>query len=123
MKNRTLWHSIQAAFGGIAYAYTHERNFRTEIWFTVTAFTVLIALGATRIDYILILVVCALILITEIINTALERVVDVMKPHKHPYARVIKDLSAAFVLLSGIFGIMIGLLVYIPLLLTFIQGL
>jgi len=120
MKNRTLLYSVRAAIGGLIYAYTHEKNFRSEIWITVVAFATLIALRASITDYIHVLLVCMVVLSAEVINTALERVVDIMKPHKHPYARVIKDLSAAFVLLSVCFAVVIGVLVYFPLIMMYL---
>lgn len=116
MKNRTLLYSVRAALGGLAYAYTHEKNFRSEVWLAIVAFVALGALGGSVVDYIHVLLVCMIVLSAEVVNTALERVVDIMKPHKHPYARVIKDLSAAFVLLSVLFAGVVGVLVYVPLL-------
>jgi diacylglycerol kinase len=58
-----------------------------------------------------------LVLIVELINTALEVLVDFISPEYHPKAGIIKDVSAAAVLLTAILSICIGLMVFVPLLL------
>jgi len=101
----------------------HEKNFRREVYGVFLALSALIFLGASIFDYVIVCLVISTVLIAEMINTALERAVDIIKPHKHPYARVIKDLSAGFVLLSVVFAVIIGLMIYVPLLLDTIDTL
>jgi diacylglycerol kinase len=54
------------------------------------------------------------VLISEIINTAIERIVDILKPRIHPYARLIKDLMAAAVLISVTASIIVGIIIFYP---------
>ena len=54
------------------------------------------------------------VLIMELINTIMERVVDILKPRVHPYVRLIKDLMAASVLLASILAVIVGLIIFIP---------
>ncbi len=121
MKNRSVIYSVKAAARGLIYAYTNEKNFRLEVYGVVVAVSLLIALRASLLDYVIVSLIIAIVLIAELINTALERAVDIIKPHKHPYARVIKDLSAGFVLLSVSFAVIIGIMIYVPLLLSMIE--
>lgn len=115
MKNRSVVYSVKAAGRGLVYAYTHEKNFRLEVYGVFFAVMTLIALDARLFQYVIVSLVIAIVLISELVNTALERAVDIIKPHKHPYARVIKDLSAGFVLMSVFFAVIVGLMIYIPL--------
>ena len=54
------------------------------------------------------------VLIFELTNTVLERVVDILKPRIHPYARLIKDLMAAVVLISSIVSVIVGVIIFYP---------
>jgi len=54
------------------------------------------------------------VLIMELINTVFERVVDILKPRIHPYARVIKDLMAATVLITSIVAVIVGVIIFYP---------
>lgn len=67
----------------------------------------------------LIVLSMALVLTLELANTALERVMDILKPRIHPYARVIKDVMAGAVLLATLASIAIGLVIFSPYLIAF----
>ena len=54
------------------------------------------------------------VLITELINSLIERVIDYIKPELHPKAKIIKDISAAVVLVAAITSIIVGLIIFIP---------
>lgn len=115
MKNRTIIHSMKAAMRGLTYAYTHERNFRFEVYAALGALLLLFPLKALASDWIAVIFCIMFVFLAEVVNTALERAVDIIKPHKHPYARVIKDLSAAFVFMSVILSFIVGCFIYLPL--------
>jgi len=55
-----------------------------------------------------------LIFVLELINSVLERLVDVLKPRLHPYVESIKDMMATVVLIFSIGAILIGLLIFTP---------
>ena len=56
----------------------------------------------------------ALVFISEIFNTAIERTIDLATSEKHPLAKHAKDLGAAATLVAAIFAISVGLIVFIP---------
>ena len=115
MKTGSFYRSVAAAVRGMVYTFGRERNYRIEVVSTVIVLVFLVVLEASARDYIVCLFVITMILVAELTNTALERAVDILKPHKHPYARVIKDISAAMVLTAAIGGGIIGLFIFIPL--------
>ena len=64
------------------------------------------------------------VLAVELINTILERVVDILKPRVHPYAQLIKDVMAAAVLIASIGAVVIGTIIFYPYIKDlFLQGL
>jgi diacylglycerol kinase len=93
--------SLKHALDGITYALRHEKNFRLEM---LAAFLVIVFILVFKIkswEAIILLLLIMLVLIFELTNTVMERVVDILKPRIHPYARLIKDLMAAVVLISA----------------------
>ena len=68
----------------------------------------------TRGERVILFLVIMEVLVMELLNTVVERVVDILKPRIHPYARLIKDLMASTVLLSAILAIIIGWIIFLP---------
>jgi diacylglycerol kinase (ATP) len=106
--------NFRYAASGIAYAWRNERNFRVEVVLAVIAVIAALALG---IDLIPILLCCAMVLSLELINTALEALVDLVSPTYHPLAKIAKDVAAGAVLVSSIVSLLIGAWLFIPALL------
>ena len=62
----------------------------------------------------LIILAITLVWFAELINTAIEKLTDIIQPEFHPKAKIIKDLTASAVLITAIFSIIIGLLIFGP---------
>jgi undecaprenol kinase len=71
-------------------------------------------IGVARSDAIVIILVITFVLTLEIVNTVVERLVDMLKPRLHTYAESIKDLTAALVLIGSLAAVIIGILVFYP---------
>ncbi|MBP7061150.1 MAG: diacylglycerol kinase [Candidatus Moranbacteria bacterium] len=61
-----------------------------------------------------VLIDLALVLILELVNTALERVMDILKPRVHPYARVVKDVMAGAVFIASCGAFIVGVIIFTP---------
>lgn len=113
MDTRKFFRSFKYAFKGLKQAMA-EQNFRFDL---MMAFIVIVA-GAftrlTKIEWIVLLIVMALMLSLEMINTAIERVVDLASPEIHPLAKAAKDIAAGAVLVFAIASAIIGLLIFLP---------
>lgn len=107
--------SFSAACRGLIYAFKIERNFRIEIYIAVIVGGALVVLHATFLQAAVIVTMIFLVLMIELMNTAIERVVDILKPRKHPYAAVIKDVSAAMVLVLSVGASIVGIMIFVPL--------
>jgi len=106
--------SLRHALDGIAYAICHEKNFRIEIMIAFFILALVFILKLKNWEAIMLILMIMWVLIAELINTVLERVVDILKPRIHPYARLIKDLMAAVVLISSIVAVIIGVIIFYP---------
>lgn len=106
--------SFSHALNGLKYVITHEKNFQNEVFLAILVVIAMIYFRVTRGEAIVLFLVIAGVLVMELLNTVVEKVVDILKPRVHPYAKLIKDLMAASVLLASILAIIIGLLIFIP---------
>jgi len=104
--------SFRFAFQGIVSVIRTQHNFRIQL----TAFVMVIAAGflfrITLPEWCIILLVSALVLSLEIINTAMELMVDLISPEFQEKAGLIKDLSAAAVLVASIIAVITGLVIF-----------
>lgn len=99
------------ALCGLAYAWRTQRNFRIESGCAALALGLALALGVPPAP---ILLACALVLSLELVNTALEAVVDLVSPEFHPLAKVAKDAGAGAVLLASVFALLLGAWEFLP---------
>lgn len=70
--------------------------------------------GITLKEWVIIILVITLVLLLELLNTVIERMIDVIKPKIHEYVRVIKDVMAAAVLISSLAAVVVGIIVFYP---------
>ncbi|MEI8103815.1 MAG: diacylglycerol kinase family protein [Candidatus Moraniibacteriota bacterium] len=108
-----LGKSVYHALRGLRYVLRHERNFQIEIFVTEAVILLGVWLHLTRTEWIIIIFACFWVLAFELMNTAVERVVNVLKPSPHPYARVIKDVMAGAVFLSAVGAMIIGAILFL----------
>ncbi|MBN2303076.1 MAG: diacylglycerol kinase family protein [Anaerolineae bacterium] len=106
--------SFRHAFAGIAYTLRTQPNTRLHAAATAAVLILGLWLDLTRIDWALIAVAVASVWAAEILNTALEALVDLVSPDPHPLAKVAKDCAAAAVLVLAGLAVVIGLLVLGP---------
>lgn len=108
---KKVFKSFGYAANGISYAWQNELNFRIELVLGFIAITISIYL---RINLAPILLVSALVLGLELMNTALEALVDLVSPEQHKLAKIAKDCAAASVFMAAIFSIFIALSSILP---------
>jgi diacylglycerol kinase len=113
IKNKLL-KSFRDAIRGILYIFKTQRNFRIQIACFIVATGAAIALGLTLPEIAIIVFAGGLVMVGEMINTGLERLVDLISPQYHPLARDIKDISAGVVLVASILAVIIGMIIFIP---------
>ena len=112
MKRRSLLKSFIAAFAGIAFAFRRERNMRFHLFAAVLAILASAWLRVERWEFLLVLTAVFLVLITEMINTALERAVDLSTRKYNELAHSAKNVAAGAVLFAALFALLVGWLVF-----------
>lgn len=120
---RTFKGSVKNCLDGISYVTKSEKNFKREIALGIIALTLSYILKIDKIEFIIVLTMICLVLTAEIINTAIERAVDLVTKEYHELARIAKDVSAGSVLVTSIFALIIGIIIFIPKIITLLGGL
>ena len=101
---RTFKGSVKNCLDGISYVTKNEKNFKREIALGIIALILSYILKIDKIEFIIILTMICLVLTAEIINTAIERTVDLVTKEYHELARIAKDVSAGSVLVTSTFA-------------------
>jgi diacylglycerol kinase (ATP) len=102
MKSRSFIHSLNDAVEGFIYVVKNERNMRIHFLGAFFILILAIAMGISRVEWIVLCSVVTLVLVAEMMNTAVEETVDLAKSSFNPTARIIKHISAGMVLVSAL---------------------
>jgi diacylglycerol kinase (ATP) len=108
VKNRPLHERVGFAIEGWRTGWRREASFRTQVLVAAAALLALIVLRPAPIWWALMALVVALIMAFELVNAALEGVVDHLHPEIHPEIKAIKDMAAGAVLLLSAASLAIG---------------
>jgi len=119
----TLIVSFRYAFAGIRYLLWTQRNAKIHCAIGVLAVALGLLLRIGQAEWLALVLVIALVLLTEGFNTAIEAAVDLASPDYHPLAKIAKDVSAGTVLLAAIAAVVVGLIIFLPRLLEVLKGL
>ena len=106
--------SASHAMDGIAYTVGHERNFRIEL--AVACFVTLLSyfLKVSVVEWCILLLTISLVLVLEMVNTAIERAVDLVTKDYYELAKIAKDVAAGAVLVASMFSVVLGILIFLP---------
>jgi diacylglycerol kinase (ATP) len=102
------------AFQGLSYAFRTQLNFKVEVFAAMIVLALSYYLELQVSEWLWVCLAITLVLLTELANTAIETLVDLISPEHNPRAGIIKDLAAAVVLLSALFALAVGLFVLLP---------
>ncbi|HPT83018.1 MAG TPA: diacylglycerol kinase [Limnochordia bacterium] len=117
MKRRSILMSFSSAVQGIAQVVRSERNMRIHLCIALLVVVFASAVGVTRLELMALVFAIGLVFTTELFNTAVEEVVDLITPDFHPRAGMIKNITAGGVLAAALTAAAIGYLVFIDYLL------
>jgi len=104
--------SFNAAIEGIIYVLKTQRNMRFHFLAAALILILSVVLKMDWEDMVLLMTAIVVVLLTEMINTSIEHVTDLVKGSFHPLARIVKDVSAGAVLLASLYAIGVAYLVF-----------
>lgn len=118
-----LTSSFSAAWRGILRAFALERTFRVMVFCALVVLILISTVPLSLGERLTILLITGLMLVLELMNTMVERLIDLLKPRLSTYVRDVKDYMAAAVFVAALFAAMIGAMIFVPHLRLFISQL
>lgn len=112
--SRKLVNSFKFASEGVAEVFKTQRNFRIQVAAGVIAVGMAIFFNLSNIEWAVLILTIALVLSSEMVNTAIEATVDLNTVEIHPKAKLAKDLSAGVVLINALVAFLVAIFIFIP---------
>lgn len=106
------------AWNGIKEVYKTEKNFRIHLMIALIVIGAAFVLELSPLEWTAIMIVIAIVLSLEMINSAIEKLLDHIAPEQHPVIGSIKDITAGAVLVASIGSVIIGIIIFLPKLLS-----
>ena len=104
--------SFNYAIEGVIHVLRTQRNMRIHFAIAVAVLVVAVAVGVSRVELILLLLSITFVLVSEMINTAIEGTIDAATTSFDPMAKLAKDIAAGAVLISAVNAVAVGYLVF-----------
>ena len=111
---RDFLKSLRHALRGFRYMLIREKNFRIELVAGILVFITAMVIGVEKWELVSLTFIIFIVLILEAINTLVERLINIFNPRVHPYAKMLKDVTASIVLIGSLAAILIGIIVFWP---------
>jgi diacylglycerol kinase (ATP) len=104
--------SFNYAIEGVIHVLRTQRNMRIHFAIAVAVLVIAVAVGVSRVELILLLLSITFVLVSEMINTAIEGTIDAATTSFDPMAKLAKDIAAGAVLISAVNAVAVGYLVF-----------
>src|SRR5450759_5403065 len=114
MKPKNWVQRFNLAIEGVIYAVKTQRHMRYHLFAALAALILGLVLHIPRNEFILLCMAIVLVLVTEMLNTAIETTVDMISEEFHPMAKNAKDVAAGVVLIASIGALTLGYLILYP---------
>lgn len=102
------------AWNGLQKAIASEFNLKVHLVAAICVIAIGFIVHLSTIEWSIIIGCIALVIVSELLNTAIEKLVDLVSPTHHPQAGLVKDIAAGAVLVCAIASVIIGCIIFIP---------
>ncbi len=111
-RDRRIVDSFNFAIEGLIEAIRNEKHMKVHILLAIIIVILAILTNATKVEILIISLSVSFVIITEMVNTSVEALVDLISPDRHPLAKLAKDVAAGAVLVAAINAICVGYLLF-----------
>ncbi|AST92614.1 diacylglycerol kinase [Sutcliffiella cohnii] len=110
----SLSKSFFFALEGFMYVLKNERNIKIHIIIAIFMILLSLYLNISKIEWVVLFLIIGGMVVIEIINTAIENVVDLVTEEFHPLAKIAKDVAASAALVFAVVAVVVGIILYLP---------
>jgi diacylglycerol kinase len=121
LQMKKLIKSFSYALHGLKHALIHEQNFRIEIFCAAIAIGCSFVFNISKTEWLVVIVNITVVLMAELFNTAIENLCNMIHKETHPIIKIIKDVSAAAVVITASCAFFCGLIIFVPAFLNLIK--
>lgn len=114
MRGRPLFQSFNYAIDGLIFVLRTQRNMRIHFIIAAMVLTLSLAVGVTGVQFSMLIFAISMVMMAELINSAVEAVIDVTTTSFDPMAKIAKDVAAAAVLVTALAATIIAYLIFYP---------
>ena len=111
---RDLLNSFKFAISGLKVVFKEEQSFRIQVLIGTLVVFLMFVFPLTILEKAILLLVISAVLSLELINSQMERFLDIIEPRHHPKVERIKDISAAAVLIATLGSVIVGIFIFSP---------
>lgn len=108
LHNKNIFNAISNAASGINHVAKTEKNIQRQLIITIFALILGLIFKLTRVELVLVIFTIVFVMVTEMVNTAIEATVDLVTEEYHPKAKIAKDVAAGAVVLSTVNAIVVA---------------
>lgn len=113
--------SFAFAFSGIKTTFTSEANFKIHLLASIIVTVFGFAVNISNTEWCVIFLCIAFVLSMEMINTAIEKLCNVVHKDTHPVIKMVKDIAAGAVLVAAVSSLIIGAIIFLPKIIIYIK--
>ena len=106
--------SFKYAFSGLGSLIKHEHNARLHLLAALLIIAMGFIMDISRVEWMILVIIIAMVFITEILNSAVESLADYVSPEYSEIIKRVKDYCAAAVLIAAITSVIAGLIIFLP---------
>jgi diacylglycerol kinase (ATP) len=106
--------SFRYAGDGFKFAWQNDQNLRIHFVIAILVIVLGLILGVSRIEFLILLMAILLVIWAEMINTVVEKTVDLITTERHQSAKIAKDVSSAMVLMTSVGAVIVGVVIFLP---------
>ncbi len=113
LKNKNLIKAFQNAINGIWYAIKSQRNIQIQLVIMLLVLIACFIFKLTVTEWLFVVFACFFVIVTEVVNTAIETAVNLCTKEIHPLAKLAKDVAAGAVVLAALNSIIVAGILFI----------
>ena len=121
MKEKHLLSSFSYAFQGLFYVVKTQKHMRFHFLAAILVVIICLSLKLSAQEFLLVIFAIVFVLVTEMLNTALESMINLIATNPHPLAKTTKDVAAGGVLVASVNAVIVGLVVFLPRLIVLVR--
>lgn len=120
-KNKNFFEALKNSFNGLIYAIKEQKNLKIQLFVALIVIIVSVVFQINKVEIIFICMAISFVIFSEIVNTAIEKTVDLVTEEYNEKAKFAKDVAAGAVIIASINAIIVGSIIFLEKIINIIK--